>query len=300
MHARASYRGWLLVAGFLAVAAITGLAYAQPGLLTHKNVQWAQVWHDNFSGPAGQGINTQDWRYQTGYGVFGNGEVENMTSTRGNVHTDGHGELDITALRRGSTWTSGRIQTRKAFTPPAGGQLRVIATLKQPDLQDGLGYWPAFWMLGQGTWPAHGEIDILEDVNGLSQHSGALHCGNLTQVNGDGTLGPCHEHKGRSSGMLPCAGCQRGYHTYSVIVDRRNPADEQIRWYLDRHEFFRVTERQVGAAAWNEAVNHGYSIIFDLAIGGSYPNERCTCVTPVSQTTPGGTLRIRSIAVYQN
>jgi hypothetical protein len=155
-------------------------------------------------------------------------------------------------------------------------------------------------MLGQGTWPAHGEMDILEDVNGLSQHSGALHCGNLTQVNPDGTFGPCHEHNGRSSGMLPCAGCQAGYHSYSVIVDRRNPANEQIRWYLDRREFFHVTERQVGAAAWNEAVNHGYQIIFDLAIGGSFPNERCHCVTPLSQTSPGGTLQIRSIDVFQN
>jgi beta-glucanase (GH16 family) len=300
MHARASYQGWLLVVGFLAVAAITGLAYAKPNLLTHKSVEWTQIWSDNFTGPAGQGINTGDWRYQTGYGVFGNGEVEDMTRSAGNVHLDGHGELDITALRQGSTWTSGRVQTRKAFTPPAGGELRVVAVLKQPEVPDALGYWPAFWMLGQGTWPAHGEMDILEDVNGLSQHSGALHCGNLTQVNPDGTFGPCHEHNGRSSGMLPCPGCQAGYHSYSVIVDRRNPANEQIRWYLDRREFFHVTERQVGAAAWNEAVNHGYQIIFDLAIGGSFPNERCHCVTPLSQTTPGGTLRIRSIDVFQN
>ena len=120
MHARASYQGWLLLVGFLAVAAITGLAYAKPNLLTHKKVEWAPVWSDNFSGPAGQGINTRDWRYQTGYGVFGNGEVEDMTRSPGNVHLDGHGELDITALHQGGTWTSGRVQTRKAFTPARG------------------------------------------------------------------------------------------------------------------------------------------------------------------------------------
>ena len=226
MHARASYQGWLLVVGFLAVAAITGLAYAHPSLLTHKNVQWTQIWSDNFTGPAGQGINTGDWRYQTGYGVFGNGEVENMTRAPGNVHLDGHGELDITALNQGGKWTSGRVQTRKAFTPPAGGELRVIAVLKQPDLHNALGYWPAFWMLGQGTWPAHGEIDILEDVNGLSQHSAALHCGNLSQVNPDGTFGPCHEHNGRSSGMLACAGCQS---RLSQLQRHRGPAEPRQR-----------------------------------------------------------------------
>ncbi len=299
MHARASYRGWLIAVGFLLVATVTGLAYARPALLTHhRGPYWKKIWSDSFHGPAGRGVNTRYWRYQTGYGIFGNGEVEVMTSSPQNVHLDGRGNLDITALYQGNEWTSGRIQTRSVFTPPAGGELRVVATLQQPDPANGLGYWPAFWMLGRGSWPAHGEIDIIEDVNGLSEHSGALHCGNLWQVNSDGTLGPCHEYNGRSSGTRPCPGCQTGYHTYSVIIDRRNPANEQIRWYLDGREFFRVSERQVGAGPWNEAVNHGFTIIFDLAIGGTFPNQRCACVTPTSQTTSGGTLRVRNVAVY--
>jgi beta-glucanase (GH16 family) len=302
VHARgAPYRGWLIAVGFLLVAAVTGLAYAKPGMLRHsQGPYWKRIWSDNFIGPAGSGINTDYWRYQTGRGIFGNGSVEVMTSSRANVHLDGHGTLDITALHQGTEWTSGRIQTRTAFTPPAGGALRVVATLQQPDPVVGLGYWPAFWMLGRGAWPSHGEIDILEDVDGLSEHSGALHCGNLKQLNGDGTYGPCHEYNGRSSGTRPCPGCQTGFHTYGVIIDRRNPADEQIRWYLDQREFFSVSERQVGAAAWNTAVNHGFSIIFDLAIGGTFPNLRCDCVTPSALTTSGGTLQVRNVAVYSS
>ena len=55
MHARASYQGWLLVVGFLAVAAITGLAYARPNLLMHKNVRVDADMVGQFHRPGGPG-----------------------------------------------------------------------------------------------------------------------------------------------------------------------------------------------------------------------------------------------------
>ena len=51
----------------------------------------------------------------------------------------------------------------------------------------------------------------------------------------------------------------------AVIVDRTDPAAEQIRWYIDGRQFFQVNEDQVDQATWTAAVHHGYSIIFDLA-----------------------------------
>ena len=74
-----------------------------------------------------------------------------MTNSTGNVHLDGNGNLDITALGSGSSWTSGRIQTTSANMGAPGGQLEVTASIQQPT--GGPGYWPAFWMLGPGQWP---------------------------------------------------------------------------------------------------------------------------------------------------
>ena len=257
--------------------------------------RWSNVWTYAFGGAAGTGVDTQYWNYDVGQGrVFGNNEVEQMTDSTANVHLTGTGELAITALYQGG-WTSGRIQTRAAFTAPAGGELAVSASIEQP--AGGVGYWPAFWMLGQGQWPEHGEIDIIEDVNSLSEHSGSLHCGNLTSKNPDGTTGPCHEYTGITSHLLPCAECQSGYHTYTAIIDRRDAADEQITWELDGRQFFTVNEAQVGWAAWNGAVNHGFSIILDLAMGGTYPDEICECVAPNSSTQSGGTLMVRYVTV---
>jgi beta-glucanase (GH16 family) len=282
------------------VSACTPTLTAGGASLTASDPPWVRVWYAGFGGPSGSGVNTQYWKYDTGTGVFGNGEVETMTDSPGNVHLNGSGDLDITALHQNGSWTSGRIQTLRLFGAPAGGEMKVTASIEQPNPAHGLGYWPAFWMLGLGSWPEHGEIDMLEDVNGLSEHSGAFHCGNLTHLNSDGTYGPCHEHTGLSSRLRPCPRCQVSFQSYSVIVDRRNPAAEQIRWYLNGRQFFQVSENAVGSSVWDEAVNHGFSIILDLAIGGQYPDEICDCVTPTSQTSSGGTMQVQSVAVYQN
>jgi beta-glucanase (GH16 family) len=266
---------------------------------------WRAEWIASFAGPPDGPVSTQVWRFDTGRSGFGTQEIETMTDSARNVHVDGHGTLDIVALGHGAAndggeWTSGRIQTRRLFAPPVGAEMLVTASIWQPGPANGIGYWPAFWMLGPKQWPEDGEIDILEDVNALSTHSGTLHCGNLTQRNPDGTFGPCHEGYGLGSGRRPCQGCQSGFHTYSVIIDRRDAADQQIRWYFDGRQFFSVSESRVGRAAWTAGVDHGFSIILNVAIGGSYPDIVCHCVSPVAQTSSGGTMAVRQLGVYVN
>jgi beta-glucanase (GH16 family) len=264
---------------------------------------WKQIWSDDFNGPAGGSVNAKYWEVNTGRGVFGTGEIETMTSSVENVHLDGHGDLDLVARghgaagSKGAAWTSGRIRTRSEFAAPPGGELMVTASIEQPDPGQAVGYWPAFWMLGPKPWPGDGEIDIMEDVNGLSADSGTLHCGHLTQRNPDGTYGPCHETTGLGSGLQPCPGCQQGFHTYTVIIDRRDASDQQIRWYLDGHQFFSVSEPRVGPAVWTAAVDHGFSILFDVAVGGTYPSVQCQCTAPSSQTSSAGTMVIRYVRV---
>ena len=164
---------------------------------------WSTVFSDDFNGASGTAPSSANWIYDTGPGSnFGTGEIETMTNSTNNVHLDGNGDLDITAIGSGSNWTSGRIQTPTANVgAPAGGELEVTASIQQPT--GGLGYWPAFWMLGPGQWPENGEIDIMEDVNALSEHSGTLHCGTDPG-------GPCNESTGLTSGLQACAGCQTG------------------------------------------------------------------------------------------
>jgi beta-glucanase (GH16 family) len=275
---------------------------------------WTTVFSDKFDGWAGSRVDPK-WVYDIGThynGVgcpasWGTGEIESASRSTANVSEDGRGHLLIRAVKSGDHWTSGRIETAvSTFAAPAGGEMEVTASIKQPDPPNGLGYWPAFWMLGAGfrakgagtagamacpTWPSVGEIDVLEDVNVLSQHSGTLHCG-------IDPGGPCQESTGLTSGLQPCQGCQADYDTYSVIIDRTRTGNESITWYLNGKAYHTVTETQVGTRTWKAAVDHGFFLILDLAIGGGYPDGVCGCTTPTASTSPGAAMGIRYVAVY--
>jgi hypothetical protein len=263
---------------------------AAPATVPGAPSGWSTVFSDDFNGSSGSGIDSQ-WMYDTGAGSsFGTGEIETMTSSTSNVHLDGNGNLDLTALGSGSSWTSGRVQTTSANVgAPAGGELEVTASIQQP--AGGLGYWPAFWMLGPGQWPENGEIDIMEDVNSLSELAGTIHCGTDPG-------GPCNEPNGIGSGLTSCSGCQSGYHTYTMILNRTNTSSESITFYLDGKQYFSVSESKVGTSTWQAAFDHNLSIILDLAMGGGFPNGVCGCTSPSGSTTSGGTMSVAYVAAY--
>jgi hypothetical protein len=128
----------------------------------------------------------------------------------------------------------------------------------------------------------------MEDINGRSSEFATLHCGVAPG-------GPCNEYTGLGSGERACNGCQTGFHTYAMELDR-SVSPEQIRWYLDGANFFTVYSNQVDATTWNNATHHGFFMILNVAIGGSFP--AAFGGGPTGATQPGVPMIVDYVAAY--
>lgn len=293
----------VVAAGVVAVAIpLSSLGQASEASEPGTPAGWTKVWSDDFTGAAGSRINTNDWIYDIGHSYpggaanWGTGEIAYHTDSTQNVYQDGGGNLVIKPIRDGAgNWTSGRIETtRTDFQPPAGGVLRVESRIQMPNVTGAAaqGIWPAFWMLGAPfrgnywNWPGIGEIDIMENVNGANQVWGTLHCGTSPG-------GPCNETTGLGGTLQGCPGstCQSSFHTYAMEWDR-STSPQQIRFYVDNTHYHTVRSDQVDATTWNNATNHGFFIILNVAIGGGWPGN------PTSATASGVPMLVDYVAVY--
>jgi hypothetical protein len=257
---------------------------------------WTTLFADDFTGAAGAPVSSK-WVHELG--TWGTGAVDVTTASTANVFLDGAGALSIRAIQDASGgWTSGRIITaQKNFAAPAGGQLLMTASVRLPNPEQAVGYWPAFWALGLDSagridWPRSGEIDMLEAVNGRSELFQTLHC-DLA----DG--GSCNEPYGLTSGPQACVGCLTSFHTYSALVDRTTAGSERVQFFVDGTVRHTIEQTAVAPTAWNAFIANNYFLILNLAIGGGLPNGVCGCDSAAAPKTSGGTMSVDSVAVYQ-
>jgi beta-glucanase (GH16 family) len=211
---------------------------------------WGIVWQDEFDGPE---LDLKNWTFDIGGNGWGNQEWQTYTNRPENVRIE-NGMLVIEAREEEATfsgrpYSSARIKTQGLHAWQYG---RIEARIKLPY---GQGIWPAFWMLGANNrgWPASGEIDILEFIGREPDHIYAtVHAPGYSGGNGVG-----------SSLVVPAETFKNDFHVYAIEWQ-----ENEIRWFFDDQEFFKLTPADV-PAAW--IFDHEFFIIMNVAVGGRWP-----------------------------
>lgn len=210
---------------------------------------WNLVWSDEFDGNR---INPKNWVFDKGGSGWGNVEMEYYTDRPENARVE-NGNLVIEARLEnyeGLPYTSARLNSRGLQEFEYG---RIEARMKLPS---GQGIWPAFWMLGSNaSWPLGGEMDIMEYVGKTPDIV-------YQTVHGPGYSG----NKGIGSHVaLGADTLKNDYHVYAIEW-----APNEIRWFVDAQEVFKMTPAQIPAGTqW--VYDHPFFMILNLAVGGSWP-----------------------------
>jgi beta-glucanase (GH16 family) len=153
-----------------------------------------------------------------------------------------------TAQNRKYDFISGRLDTRGKFEFTYG---TAAARMKLPA---GAGFWPAFWALGNGRWPATGEIDIMEYVGETDWISAALH--------GPGYFGNTPLIKKATLARDKDAAA---WHIYSV-----DWTPDTLTFKVDDHAYYEVTKPMIEKyGPW--AYDNPKHLILNFALGGAYP-----------------------------
>ncbi len=275
-------------AGFLCAcsSATTPSVSKSPPL---PQVAWVQVWSDEFDGPAGAGVDSTKWNYQTGDGCsegicgWGNNEKESYTSSAANVSLNGQGQLAITARTApaGLTcyygacrYTSAKITTRGKMLAAQG---RVEARIRIPG---GQGLWPAFWMLGGGfpsvPWPSCGELDIMEG-------KGSQRATTSSAVHGPGYSG---RTPFANSTTLATGAFADDFHTFAVEWD-----SSHVAFFVDGAVHFSVSRSHM-AVYGKPVLDSPYFVILNLAVGGAFDGD------PATDTILPATMLVDYVRVY--
>ncbi|MFL9844015.1 glycoside hydrolase family 16 protein [Flavobacterium rhizosphaerae] len=249
-----AFRLTALIAGALVVTSAT--LPEKPTALDEK-----VIFFEDFSGKE---INRNYWTPVITGHVVNNEQQAYVDSTTTLYLTDAkeakgakNGALVIKALyspgfktKDGQTFDfiSGRMHTRDKVQFTYG---TVEARIKMPA---GSGYWPAFWMLGNGKWPDCGEIDIMEYIGEPDWVSAALHgqkyYGDTPFVN--------YVYLDDKNDVTQ-------WHVYTVDWQK-----DQILFKVDGKLYFRVTKPMIkNYGEW--AFDNPHYILVNMALGGAYP-----------------------------
>ena len=236
------------------------------------------VWSDEFD-YSGLPDSTK-WGYDTEGNEAGWGNKESQWYTEAdeeNARVE-DGVLKITALRKDAgdkQFTSARLLS-KADWKYGKFEIRV-------KLPEGLGTWPAIWMMpggwsfNDGGWPGVGEIDIMEHVG---YDFGTVH-GTIHTEAYNHSIGT---QQGKS---IDVENVSTEFHVYSI-----NWTENEIIWYVDGEEYYQFKNQNKTYKEW--PFDKKFHLIMNIAIGGNWGGQK-----GIDPNLTEATMEIDYVRIYQ-
>jgi beta-glucanase (GH16 family) len=270
-----------------------GISNNEQALTASRLTSMKLLFDDEFNGTNGSLPNSSRWNIETGDPGSGNQELECYTNSSKNVHLDGQGHLDITALYAPNTpcgsgvtqsYTSARLDTYQHFSSEHG----IIAmSAKLPTAQ---GMWPAFWAMGNGTsatgWPNNGEIDTMEAIGsdtGTETVHGTIHG---PYVNAPEFAGTGWQESGTGTASSDLSST---YHTYDVVW-----SPGTISFQVDGSTYYTISKSNIPAGDQWVFDTQPFYLLMNLAVGGDWAGA------PDAKTIFPQTMSVDWVRVYSN
>ncbi|HAT61290.1 MAG TPA: beta-glucanase [Prevotella sp.] len=202
------------------------------------------VWDDEFSGSS----LSSDWTYEVQPAGWVNNELQKYVQDN-DVAQVKNGCLNINLMKDGNSIKSARLYAKKATGWTYG---YIEARIKLPA---GKGTWPAFWMMPVNfkSWPADGEIDIMEEV-GYDPNVvvSTIHC---NKYNNTGTA--------TESARETVSTAQSDFHTYGLEWTA-----DYMTFYVDGEKLLTYKNDGSGNDEW--PFNKAFYPILNIAWGGTW------------------------------
>lgn len=238
------------------------------------------IWSDEFDE---DGLpNPSHWTYDVGGNGWGNNELQFYADSRlANSYVE-DGILHIRAFRddyNGKAYSSARIVS-KNLADFMYGRIRVKARLARCQ---GLGTWPAIWMLptdwAYGEWPNSGEIDIMEHVgydNGVVH--GSIHTKAYNHMIGTQESSSIYTEISK-------------WHVYEIIW-----TETYIQFLMDGLIYFEVEKKKQDTfAEW--PFDKDFHLLLNIAVGGDWGGAQGVNITAFEGD--GQTMEIDWVRVYE-
>ena len=234
------------------------------------------VWADEFD-QDGLPDSTR-WSYNVGGGGWGNSELQYYTDKRMENARVEDGKLIIEAIKesyQGSAYTSARLVSKLK------GDWLNCTVEARAKLPGGKGTWAAIWMLSTdqsyGSWPASGEIDIMEYVGyDVGKIYGTIHTKAYNH-----TLGT------QKGGNTTLTDETDTFHVYKMTWTQ-----EKIEFYVDNTKYYTFNNPHIDYTTW--PFDKRFHLIMNLAVGGSWGGSQ-----GVDPTAFPARMEVDYVRVYQ-